>query len=321
MKNFWNKPWVISIISLFLAILIVVYIDETQTGFWTQGESSQTRQTATETQSIRVPLQVSVDTNQYYVVGYPEKVKVTLEGSRALVTSTVNTQNFRAYVDLTNFGVGEHTAKIKISGLSNQISYKITPATVKVNIQRRKTRTLPVQIEYNGSAVAKSYHVDKTLVNPTQVQVTGARSEVDQIDQIVAKVVLPNGINRDYERQVMLVAKDKHGRQLNVVIDPSTAHVTIPISISKKTVKLNLNASNEASGYVYSVTAKQNNIVIYGDTEDLKKISHINLAVDLRKSRESFNQSYKIKLPKGLIKAEPASVEVEVTAREVKNDK
>ena len=146
MKNFWSKTWVIRIVSLLLAILIVVYIDSTQTGFISQIQQNKTRQTATETRTIKVPLQVSVDTDQYYVVGYPEKVKITLEGSNALVTSAINTQNFRAYIDLGNQKIGQHTVPVRVSGLSKQINYQVNPKTIKVDIERIKSRTLPVQI-------------------------------------------------------------------------------------------------------------------------------------------------------------------------------
>lgn len=114
MKDFWDRRWFIKLVSLLFAILLVIYIDTTQTGFVTQGEPRKTKQTANETQTISVPLQVSVNTDKYYVVGYPEKVKVTLEGSNALVTSTVNTQNFRAYIDLTHKKLVNKQLKCKL---------------------------------------------------------------------------------------------------------------------------------------------------------------------------------------------------------------
>lgn len=321
MKNFWTKSWFIRIVSLLLAILIVIYIDSTQTGFLTQGEDSRTKQTATETQTVRVPLQVSVDTDKYYVVGYPEKVKVTLEGSNALVTSTVNTQNFRAYIDLTNKNVGNHTVRVRLSGLNKQLSASVNPKTIKVNIQRRKSRTMPVQIGYNKNAVANGYHLGKMSVNPSQVEVTGAGSEVEQIDQIVAKVSLPNNLNHDYERQVMLVAEDKKGHQLNVVIQPATARVNIPVSIDKKTVKLSLNSKNEANNKVYSVTAKQNDITLYGEKSALDKLNKINLNVDLRKVTSSTTKTYHIALPKGIVRAEPSSVQIQIKVKDAGSSK
>lgn len=315
MNNFWKKPWLVRLSSLLLAILIVVYIDTTHEGFIPQGQLSRTRQTASEVETIKVPLQVSVNTDKYYVVGYPEKVKVTLEGPNALVTSTVNTQNFRVYIDLTHYGIGKHTVKVKTTGLSKQLAYRINPKIVKVDIERRKSRTMPVQIGYNKSAVAAGYHVGKLAVNPAQVEVTGARAEVDQIDQIVAKVVLPNGTNHSYDRQVILIAEDNRGQQLNVVIQPTTARVTIPISIAKKTVKLNLNSKNEDSAKVYSVTAKQNEVILYGEQKVLDKLRRLNVDVDLKGIMSSSVRTYPIKLPRGVIKADPSVVQIQIKVK------
>lgn len=62
---------------------------------------------------------------------------------------------------------------------------------------------------------------------------------VNQVDRIVARANLPKGIDSTFEREEMLVALDKEGHQLNVAIDPATAHITIPINLSKK-VKINV---------------------------------------------------------------------------------
>lgn len=316
MKDIWNKRWFIMIISLLFAILLVVYIDSTQTGFVTQGESKKTKQTANEMQTISVPLQVSVDTDKYYVVGYPEKVKVTLEGPNALVTSTVNTQSFRAYIDLTNKKTGKQTVKVQVTGLNSQLSYTINPAQVNVDIERRKSRTMPVQIEYNKNAVASGYDFGSASVDPQQVEITGARGEVDQIDQIVAKLALPNGLNHSYERQVMLIAEDKKGRQLNVVINPATVTARLPVSLSKKTVKLNLKPKNEDSKKVYSVTAKKDEITLYGRKSALKKIKDLNVDIDLKGITSSTVKNYSLVLPEGVAKADPPFVQTTIKVKD-----
>ncbi|MDF7638640.1 CdaR family protein [Lactobacillus sp. ESL0791] len=319
MKNFWKKSWFVKLVSLLIAVLLVIYIDSTQPGFMTQGENSKTQQTASETHTLKVPLQVSVNTDKYYVVGYPEKVSITLAGPNALVTSTVNTQNFRAYIDLTNKSIGKHTVRVQVSGLSKQLSYSISPKTLKVDIERRKSTTMPVQIEYNKSAVAHGYKVGKTSSNPQQVEVTGSRSEVDQIDQIVAKVVLPNGIDHSYHRQVILIAEDKHQRQLNVVIEPSTVAVTIPITIAKKTVKVSLDTKNEPSNKVYSLTSKVNEVTLYGTEESLAKIKELKVPVDLRGVDSSLTKQVELKLPDGVIKSDPTSIEVKIRVKDTGN--
>ena len=113
----------------------------------------------------------------------------------------------------------------------------------------------------------------------------------------------------------MLVAEDKHGRQLNVVIQPATARVMIPISIAQKKVRLNLQSENENNDKIYSVTAKQSEIVIYGEKSALAKINKVDLNVDLKKINSSTTKIYRIKLPKGVVKSDPSSVQVQIKVK------
>lgn len=321
MKEFWKKSWFIRLVSLLIAVLLVIYVNSTQEGFLSQGQTEKTKQTANKTQTIKVPLQVSVDTDKYYVVGYPEKVSVTLEGSAALVTSTINTQNFRAYIDLTKKTIGMHNVKIHVNGINKQISYSINPRSVEVDIQRRKSTTMPVQVEYNKGAVAQGYQLGHASVYPQQVEVTGARSEVDQIDQIIAKVVLPNNIDHTFERQVNLVAEDHKGRQLNVIIDPATAKVSIPITISKKSVKMKLEPEHEKLDRIYSLSLKHNYVTLYGNKDALAKIKHLKVPVDLASVTSSTTKTVALNLPDGVVKANPNQVEVEIKVEKANNSR
>ena len=310
MQKFYDKPWFYKLFSLILAIVLVAFVDNTQVNVNNQ---SKVQETASTKQAINMALQVSVDANKYYVTGYPSKVKVTLEGSNALVTSTINTQNFRVYIDLSKLSVGEHKVPIKVSGLPSQLSYKLSQKYTTVNIQKRKSRTMAVQIGYNKNAVARGYDIGTATVKPETVEVTGALSEVKRIDRIQAQLTVPNASSHTIRRNVMLVALDSKGRQLNVVINPSTATVTLPISVSKKTVKLKLNAANGSSKKVYSLTAKQDQVTIYGQKKALDKIKSLTLNVDLTNIKSSTTRSYRLPVPSGVAWVDPSSVDVRIS--------
>lgn len=261
---------------------------------------------------MKVPLQVSVDTDKYYVVGYPEKVRIHLSGPSALVTSTVNTQNFRVFIDLTKLGVGKHRVGIKVSGLSKQISYSLQPSSVQVNIQKKKSRSLLVQIEYNKNTVAKGYHFGTATSDPRIVNVTGSGSEINQLKRVVARVSLTKGVDKTIEQQVILVAEDKKGHQLNVVIDPATSSVRIPIKLASKKVKVKLNTRNEESGKIYSVTASRNYVTVYGSKKVLAHLSQIPVDVNLSNVRNNTSRQARVQLPAGVVKARPTTVKVRI---------
>lgn len=178
---------------------------------------------------------------------------------------------------------------------------------------------MPVQIEYNKNAVANGYNIGTASVDPQQVEVTGARSEVNQIDQIVAKLPLPNGINHDYERQVILIAEDKKGRQLNAVINPSTVKASLPISLFKKKVKLNLKPKNEKNNKVYSVTAKNDEVTLYGQKETLAKIKQLDVDVDLKGISYSTVKNYPLVLSKGVARVDPENVQISIKVKNANN--
>lgn len=312
MKSFFDKPWFYKIVALVLAILLAIYINNTQTGYAPEGRRNQTVQTATKRETFKVPLQVSVNTDKYYVTGYPEKVSLTITGSSALVTSTVNTQNFRAFIDLSKLKTGSHTVPVKINGLSSQLAYSINPKTIKVNIQQRKSRSLPVQIEYNKDAVPAGYEIGTPVSDPSVVTVTGAKSEVNQIDKIVARATLPKDQSETYEREFMLVAEDQKGRQLNVVIDPATTRVRIPINLPSKKVKISVTSHNEESNKMYALTADKSTVRLYGSSSALKKLDEVPLDVNLAGITSSTTRKVTLDLPKGVIKASPAEFTVKI---------
>ncbi|QNQ80693.1 YbbR-like domain-containing protein [Lactobacillus sp. PV034] len=312
MKKFFDRLWFYKVVALFLAIVLAIYVNFNQPGFVPEGQRNATIKTATKKENLKVPLQVSVDTDKYYVTGYPEKVSLSLSGSTALVTSTVNTQNFRVFIDLSKFKPGKHTVPVKVNGLSNQLSYSINPKKITVNIQKRKSKSFPVQIEYNKDAVPTPYKVGTAKSDPSVVTVTGATSEVNQIDKIVARVVIPKDEIKSYLREVILIAEDKAGRQLNVVIDPATTNVTIPISLPKKTVKLSLTSHGGNQDKIYSLSSNIDTIKIYGKDETLKKIDELPIDVDLSHVNADTEKTIPIKLPKGVYQTNPAQVSVKI---------
>lgn len=312
MKKFFDHPWFYKVIALLLAILFAIYINSNQQGYVSQSKHNETSMTATRKQTVKVPLQVSVDTDKYYVTGYPEKVSLTLQGNNALVTSTINTQNFRVFIDLNNLKPGHHTVKVKVNGLSNQISASIAPKTISVNIQKRKSRSLPVQIEYNKDAVPTDYKIGTPHSDPSVVRVTGAQGEVNQIDHIVAKVTLPKGQSMSYTREVILAAVDSKGRPLNVVINPVTANIHIPIYLPHKKVKVKVTPHNESEKKVYSITAEKNEVVVYGKEKYLKKLKSIPLDVDLSGISTDAVKNISVKKPTGIAQIDPAEISVKI---------
>ncbi len=282
LNDFWESKWAYRLLAFLLAIGLFAYVNVQNINNTRQDASTDNSITATAKRTISVPLQLNADTDKYFITGYPEKVKVTIEGSASLVTVTANTQNFRILANLQNLGVGTHKVRLTESGLNKDLTYKIKPETITVKIQDRKTRRMPIQIHYNKDSLAPGYSVGNEKLSADTAEITGAKGEINRVYQVVANVVMTRNTKTSVSQEVILQALDENGNTVNVVVSPETVRVTLPISIPSKSVPLILKPTGNApSGKAVTVTSTTNNITIYGASSVLKDIDELNVPVDI----------------------------------------
>ena len=232
-KGFFRRKWFLRIISLILALFLFMYVNGSKSGFLRQNTRNNNQSSAlmsNKSVTLRMPLDVTIDNNKYIVSGYPQYVKVKVTGPSALVTTTSNTQNFKVYADLSDLTPGKHRVKLKTSGLNSELTSKIEPQYINVNIQPRKTITMKVTIRLSTRDLDNGYKLGRPHSDIQTVQVTGSRDEVNKVNRIIAFVAIPHDAKDNIARQVTLQAIDRNGQTLNVVISPTTTNVSIPIS-------------------------------------------------------------------------------------------
>lgn len=249
-KGFFRRKWFLRIISLILALFLFMYVNGSKSGFLRQNTRNNNQNSAlmsNKSVTLRMPLDVTIDNNKYIVSGYPQYVKVKVTGPSALVTTTSNTQNFKVYADLSDLTPGKHRVKLKTSGLNSELTSKIEPQYINVNIQQRKTITMKVTIRLSTRDLDDGYKLGHPHSDIQTVQVTGSRDEVNKVNRIVAFVAIPHDAKDNIARQVTLQAIDRNGQTLNVVISPTTTNVSIPISAGSQSSSSN-DSSSSSSG-------------------------------------------------------------------------
>lgn len=259
-KGFFRRKWFLRIISLILALFLFMYVNGSKSGFLRQNTRNNNQSSAlmsNKSVTLRMPLDVTIDNNKYIVSGYPQYVKVKVTGPSALVTTTSNTQNFKVYADLSDLTPGKHRVKLKTSGLNSELTSKIEPQYINVNIQPRKTITMKVTIRLSTRDLDNGYKLGRPHSDIQTVQVTGSRDEVNKVNRIVAFVAIPHDAKDNIARQVTLQAIDRNGQTLNVVTSPTTTNVSIPISAGSQSSSSN-DSSSSSSGSEESEEAKSN---------------------------------------------------------------
>lgn len=246
MKDFLNSRWMFRLLALLLAILLFAYVDSSKvssTRQQTSTNSGNTSLTATKKETVRVPLQLDVNSQKYFVTGYPEMVRVALSGPAALVTTTSNTQNFKVYASLKGLGTGTHTVKLHVEGLNKDIKETLHPKTIKVNVQPRKSQTFKIESEFNKGNIAEGYVAGRPTTGISSVKATGAANEIARIDKVVAQIIVPQNAKTTINSQAIIEALDKNGKTVNVILTPSTTNASLPITAdgkSKKRLSLSL---------------------------------------------------------------------------------
>ena len=315
MNRLWDKPWVNRLLALLLAIGLFAYVNVESINNTRQSANDDTTLVANKTQTVKVPLQVNANTDKYFITGYPSKVSVALTGTASLVTMTANTQNFRVIADLTNLGVGKHRVRLKAEGLNKDLSYSISPKSVKVDIQVRDNKTMPIQVRYNKASIASGYAAGEPKLSTRTVEVTGARSVIDSIAQVVANVSLAHNTRKSVDQEVLLQALDDNGNTMNVVLSPQTVHVTLPISQPSKKINVELKQTgNAVSGHTYALSSDTKQVTVYGDQQSLDKLSKLTVPVDVSDITSNTTRTFNVTdLNDGISAASPETIKVTVS--------
>ncbi|MBU7559035.1 CdaR family protein [Levilactobacillus brevis] len=319
MKNERYTTWLYRILALILAILLFSYVNSTKSSSNNQSSStgSTTSLTATKTMTVSVPLQLNVNSNKYFVTGYPQKVKVTLKGPLALVTTTANTQNFKVYAALSDLGVGKHKVTLHQEGLNHEIESTIKPEKITVDIEPRRTVSFSVKVRYNSQNIAAGYSAGKATSDTTTVKATGAANEISRVKQVVAQLTVPANTKKTISSQAVIEAIDRSGKTVNVILTPSTTTVNLPITSDgqSKKVGVNLNAKNGSSGTTYKLSSDTTKVTAYGSATQLKKLSKVDVDVDVSDVKSQATKTVTLDTSDNNVTAfDPTTIKVTVKA-------
>lgn len=250
--------------------------------------------------------QVLDDLNQTYKIQDGDTVSFTVKGKKSVV-DRLKKSDFRVTADVAAMS-DVHAILIKVEPLryKEQLDIDTGGATVKVVLEDLKNDQIPVVVETKGKP-AKGYTVSSRTAAPNLVSVSGPKSVISQIKQIVVTVDV-TGMKKDvtmtktakcYDEDGDLVSQDR--------IQLDTSQIKVKIGLSKtKTVPFYVETKGKpAKGYALgSIDYEPKQIEITGNEDDLEKVKRIDLtSLDIDGSTKSLEKTIKasdIKLPDGI---------------------
>ena len=304
MKKVGQSKIVNLVISLVIAILLSAYVLSTKTASLTSNGSDNFSTLIPEKKAtLKVPLNLQFDSDNYVAVGAPATVDVDIEGSGALISATQSRNDIQASADLRGLKPGKHTVTVALRGVNASLTSTVTPQKITVTIAKKAAVTLPIHVNYDQSKIAQGYTVSEVVSDPKRVTISGPKTNVDAVETVAAQVALQSGIKDTVIQVVRLVAYDKDGHVVEVNFDQRSTTVTMVITPALK----------NAGSNKYQVTFDPKNVTAYGASDILNAMSDLSVPIDV--SQVQGNGTLTVTLPAiaGIVRYDVKSVTAQVT--------
>ncbi len=210
--------------SLIIAIVLVLYVQ------------SQLHPMVERAYEVPIELLNAPAGYEVRLEGSP-RVRVTLRGVKEVVEAT-SADRIRAAVDLRMAKPGENWLPITLQyppGWNGELSLQAERQRVRVMIEPRLTRQLPVRVRLTGTPEVREV-LAEAFTEPGSIRVSGTVSEVRRIQQVLVPFDL-TGLQGDIEVDITPMALDSAGNPvLSVQLNPASVRLKLRL-IPQPTVK------------------------------------------------------------------------------------
>ena len=297
-------------ISFILTMALFVYASESSPSRQSAAVSIQT----TSNTIGNVPVYVDMDSQLYTVTGLPESVTLRIEGSSSSLLAVAGNASYRVKTpNLNELGTGKHMITLQVTGLPSGVKGTVSPETVEIMIEKKATVELPVSVNVNRANLPGAYKSGQALVTPARVTISGPESLINQVENVLATVTVPENTKADYTSSVAVQALDATGKPLALKVEPEQVQVRVPITTNSKKVPLVLTTTGSAGNqYTYQLKSDIKEVTILGAQEILDRLTAIPVVVDVSQMTKTTTQAVKLTLPTGVDSVTPENISVEV---------
>jgi YbbR domain-containing protein len=242
-----------------------------------------------------------------------EAVRLRLRAPRNSWTD-LTVSDFRATLDLSGLGPGEHDVAVQVKSLDPQVTIvDVQRPQLRVTLDTMAAKEVPVEVEImDGTAFG--YDPQPAVYRPVTVTVTGPTQQVQQVTRARTEIYL-RGAKSQVESMETLTPVDGQNQAVaRVTTEPALVQVVVPVEQwpGRKEVAVRVNLSGRpADGYrLSSVKVEPSTVVLQGDTEALADVPGYvetdTLALDAATS--NVRQRINLLLPEGVTSSDGDSV-------------
>lgn len=271
--------------------------------------------------NIKVP-------NGYAIKGAETRIKdATMRGSRALLStflSDYNTKPIEAVIPIPEGKVGQLRFRVDkeyIRNWDNRIRLTVHDPYINVFVDVKDSKKVPVR-EFLKGVPADGYIIEKSIVKPNAVLITGLKSEIAAVEEVLTEPIDVENLSQTKSFEAKLVAKDLPKAGISV------EKVTVNLMVGEKKVNKRFGSvpvEVVGSDFVTAVKPRFVSIVIQGTPGVLSFVSRTDLeafveARDLEAGQKHV-RSVQVKIPPDtvLIETFPPTATVEVYSQKKPN--
>lgn len=302
-------------VSLFFALLVFILFDQKTLMF------NDTSAEVLKDQTV----EAVYNEEAYVVEGLPDKVDITLMGSRSDLFIAKQSTTSKVTVDLTGLKPGTHKVDIEYMRPNDSVDYSVNPSVATVNIYPKvsESKTLTTDL-LNQDSLDEKLIVDNVTPEVDKVVIKGTDDEnainsLTKVATVKALVDVSSLNNQEVGtvtlKDVPLKAYDSDGNSLDIEIVPSKIEVNVDLSSPNKTVPIKVIPKGDITfgKAISSISLSQSNVTVYGQQEVLDDLEYVPVEVDVDGLKE--DREYKLELdkPKGVKSMSVNNVKVNIT--------
>lgn len=309
-ENWLTKKNTLLFISLFLSVAIFIMIDQKIIIF--NDNTAEVLQNQTVT-----PI---YNEEAYVIEGLPEKVDITLIGSKTDLYIAKQSSSHEVSVDLTGLKPGSHRVAIEYNQSVGKIKYMVNPSVATVIIYQKvsESKTLTLDI-LNKDKLDTKYVIEKVDFPSDKVVIKGAEHQIKNVSSVKALVDVNNLVTQEVGtttlKDVPLKAYDQEGNVVDVEIVPQKIDVDVTIASPSKEVPFKITTTGEVSfgQAIRSLTPNEAKVTVYGNSETLASINSFPIEIDVSGLKENKEYKLELKKPRGVTALSTNNITVTVT--------
>jgi len=303
-KNWFLKNIDIKLLSLFLAIILWLYI--------ASGENIIVEN------FIDISLIQNNLREDLIAKEFPENVSIGIKGPKDVINN-ISPHQINGIVNFSEIDQeGLYKLKVKVDAPKRTQIIRIIPSEIMVELEKVLAKEMEVEYSLIGTPEKGYSLTGEPQFNPSKVKITGAQSVLESINQVICAIDI-SGAKEDLSREITIKAVDVKGNEIkDVKIEPDFVEASISLTHgypeAQLIVKPKIIGKPAPGYYISEISSNPDEIRIFGNYSKISKIEFLEtIAIDISGITKTLSVRVPPALEEGLNIAEGEVELIEVT--------